>query len=207
MVEWVRKAIAILPAHMAAVIKFNCLTGLRPSEAIESVRLLTSVRIRTYLSSSKEIFGYNQRSACHGVQQSTSKDIGRYTVRYYNPERQCLEHFRFPDLFIRRTKTAYISYLSLDNYHYFSNLGTRIPTYPTLRFRLERAGVQCHLAYCRKIFASDLRQKGIIEPEIVDLLQGRVSQSILTRHYLSPDATLRQRVLKAVEELQKHLNL
>ncbi|MFL6481369.1 MAG: hypothetical protein ACJ70R_00370 [Nitrososphaera sp.] len=28
---------------------------------------------------------------------------------YYDPERQCLEHFRFPQIFLRRTKTAYIS--------------------------------------------------------------------------------------------------
>jgi hypothetical protein len=28
---------------------------------------------------------------------------------YYNEERQCLEHFKFANLFIRRTKAAYIS--------------------------------------------------------------------------------------------------
>jgi hypothetical protein len=28
---------------------------------------------------------------------------------YYNESRQCLEHFRFPKIFIRRTKAAYIS--------------------------------------------------------------------------------------------------
>ena len=42
MIEWVRKAIAILPAPHGAVIRFNCLTGLRPTEACESVRLLTA---------------------------------------------------------------------------------------------------------------------------------------------------------------------
>ena len=28
---------------------------------------------------------------------------------YYNEGRQCFEHFRFPDIFIRRTKAAYVS--------------------------------------------------------------------------------------------------
>jgi hypothetical protein len=72
---------AALPARMAAVVKFACLTGLRPSEAVESARLL------------------NARSA--GTRSS-----------YYNQERQALEHFRFPEIFIRRTKKAYISFVT-----------------------------------------------------------------------------------------------
>jgi len=28
---------------------------------------------------------------------------------YYNQERQCLEHFKYPQIFLRRTKAAYIS--------------------------------------------------------------------------------------------------
>jgi hypothetical protein len=57
---------------MARIIDFACITGLRPSEVIESVRLLIS--------------GENKK--------------------YYNEERQALEHFRFPEIFIRQTKKA-----------------------------------------------------------------------------------------------------
>jgi hypothetical protein len=32
--------------------------------------------------------------------------------KYYNPERQTLEHFRFPEIFLRRTKKAYISFVT-----------------------------------------------------------------------------------------------
>jgi hypothetical protein len=39
----------------------------------------------------------------------------------------------------------------------------------------------------------------------VDLLQGRVSQSILTRHYLTPDSSLRDNVLAAIENLRDKL--
>jgi intergrase/recombinase len=60
------------------------------------------------------------------------------------------------------------------------------------------------MAYCRKIFASYLRAEGI-QPEFVDLLQGRVSQSILTRHYLTPDSSLRDNVLAAIENLREKL--
>ncbi len=61
---------------MGQVIKFATLTGLRPSEAVESVRLLNN-----------------------------SVDLV-VDQRYYNEERQCLEHFRYPTIFLRRTKTA-----------------------------------------------------------------------------------------------------
>jgi hypothetical protein len=57
---------------MGQIVKFAVLTGLRPSEAVESVRLLSL----------------------------------RSEIKYYNPERQALEHFRFPSVFLRKTKKA-----------------------------------------------------------------------------------------------------
>jgi intergrase/recombinase len=53
---------------------------------------------------------------------------------------------------------------------------------------------------CRRMFASWLRKDGI-QPEIVDLLQGRVSQSVLTRHYLTPDSTLSAKILDSLDRL------
>src|SRR5215212_592718 len=47
MLSKVKEMIRVLPATMVAVIKFNVLTGLRPSEACESVRLLTSQQLST----------------------------------------------------------------------------------------------------------------------------------------------------------------
>jgi intergrase/recombinase len=49
-----------------------------------------------------------------------------------------------------------------------------------------------------------MRQSGI-ESEYIDLLQGRVKQSVLTRHYLSPSNDLKDRVLDAVSGLQKQI--
>ena len=43
-----------------------------------------------------------------------------------------------------------------------------------------------NMYYCRKIFATYLRNKGI-EPELIDLLQGRLPKSIFLRHYYRPD--------------------
>jgi intergrase/recombinase len=46
------------------------------------------------------------------------------------------------------------------------------------------AGIKIY--YCRKVFATFLRNKGI-EPEIIDLLQGRISSSVFVQHYYRPD--------------------
>jgi intergrase/recombinase len=54
---------------------------------------------------------------------------------------------------------------------------------------------------CRKIFASWLRKEGI-QSEVVDMLQGRVSTSVLTRHYLVPQQELKDQVLQALDKLQ-----
>jgi hypothetical protein len=95
MLDKVREMMQVLPAHRAEIVRFACITGLRPSEACESVRLLNVV----------------QNSGPH----------------YYNPDQQTLEHYRFPDIFLRATKKAYLSYLSIDNYQAVANLGPKTP--------------------------------------------------------------------------------
>jgi len=175
MLQRIKEMIRVLPATMAAVIRFTVLTGLRPAEACESVRLLRS---------------------------------GIPDPKYYNPSQQCLEHFRFPDIFLRATKKAYISYLSLSNYQWIRTFGPRTPT-PTwnaIRLACRRRRINMDMHLCRRIFASWLRQSGI-QPEVVDMLQGRVSQSVLTRHYLVPQSSLKDQVLDALDKLRREIEL
>jgi hypothetical protein len=106
MLDWVKEAIKVLPASKKDIIKLNCLTGLRPSEAIESVRLLNK---RVILP-----------------------------IQHYRPERQTLEHFRFPQIFLRRTKSAYVSIVNREILGIAQNIGKTAPTYEAIRFRLER---------------------------------------------------------------------
>ena len=92
MLDKIRRMMQVLPAPMATVIRYAVLTGLRPSEVCESVRLLTNPTTR---------------------------------LDYYNEERQILEHFRFPEVFLRRTKKAFISYITLDNLQPIAALGCK----------------------------------------------------------------------------------
>lgn len=125
---------------------------------------------------------------------------------YYNQDKQALEHFRFPEIFIRRTKCTYISIITKEQLSAIGVLACKTPTpnYDTLRFAVTRKGLDMHMAYCRKIFASHLRHAGF-EPEVVNLLQGRVSKDILTRHYLVPNESLRYDIIASIEKLREKL--
>jgi hypothetical protein len=125
--------------------------------------------------------------------------------RYYNAERQCLEHFRFPETFLRRTKSAYIS-LADNQLLEIAQKVRKIPRYEVLRFRCVRKGLEFHMGWCRKIFGSWLRQNGIAS-ETVDLLQGRVPRTVFARNYFTPSVDYSIKVLDALKQLQKeHLS-
>jgi hypothetical protein len=168
MLQWVIQARSMLPSNMSDVIKFNCITGLRPNECIAAIRLIKS-------------------------------DL----ASYYSLERTCLEHFRHPEIFLRRTKSAYVSILDKELLQIALKI-SKIPSYEAIRYAVVRKGLEFHMGYCRKIFASYLRQAGI-ESEIVDLIQGHVPRSVFVRHYLTPDSSLRNRVLSVIHSLEQQI--
>ncbi|HEX6293561.1 MAG TPA: hypothetical protein VFZ46_00275 [Nitrososphaeraceae archaeon] len=77
MIDWVKKVIAVLPVDYTNLIIFNTLTGLRPIECIESLKLLNQ--------------DYND---------------------YLNNQTMLIEHYKYSTQFIRRTKKAYISFVT-----------------------------------------------------------------------------------------------
>jgi intergrase/recombinase len=95
-----------------------------------------------------------------------------------------LEHFRYPGIFIRRTKKAYISIITDKSFELAKQSATC--GYNALRLAVKKRGLDMNMAYCRKIFATYLRNKGI-EQEIIDLLQGRTPKSVFAGHYFRPD--------------------
>jgi intergrase/recombinase len=181
MLQRIRLMIEKLPPFMGKIIKFACLIGLRPSEVIESVRLINN----------------------------NDDDKDAYTkYYYYKPERQALEHFAFPNVFLRQTKKAYISFVTpemLEIVRQQDNTPTKtIPSHNAICLACFRRGIKMDMRFCRKVFASHLRQSGI-QSEIVNLLQGRVDQDILTRHYLVPKPTFKEDVLQALGVLKKEI--
>jgi integrase-like protein len=201
MLAKVKEMMRSLPPFMAKIVKFACLIGLRPSEVVESVRLINLQNNFT-----DTLSGTPPKRA-----HTPSATPVKRSPQYYNPERQALEHFRFPEIFLRQTKKAYISFVTPPMIEEIvKNITSqeihRIPTYSAITHACRRVGIACELHLCRKLFASHLRASGI-QPEIIDLLQGRVSQSILTRHYLVPKPSFKEDIIKALEQLQRQLLL
>ena len=126
------------------------LTGLRPQEACESIRLLKN-----------DSDGYLKRQE----------------------DSMTLEHFKYPQ-FIRKTKKAYISIVNDQILDIAKYCGEH--SYNAVRLYIKKKGLAMHMAFCRKIFATHLRNQGV-EPEIIDLLQGRIPKSVFARHYFRPD--------------------
>ena len=99
---------------------------------------------------------------------------------YLDKDKMMLKHFEFPDIFIRRTKHAYLTIandliikIAIDSGNY---------SYNAIRCHLKRKKIQMNMNYCRKIFATFMRNNGV-QSEIVDLLQGRIPKSVFVRHY------------------------
>jgi hypothetical protein len=122
---------------------------------------------------------------------------------YYNPEQSILQHYRFPQLFIRRTKAVYISLMD-DKILSIAQSINPTPTLNALKMAIKHRHLSMQLKYCRKIYASFLRQQGV-QPEIIDMLQGRIGKNIFLRHYLTPSSSYKTEVLSALEKLQRQL--
>jgi len=103
---------------------------------------------------------------------------------YLAKDNKLLEHFRFPSVFLRRTKNAYISIVSES----LLELGAHSSpvSYNSLRLALRRKEIKMNISICRKIYATFLRNEGV-EQEMIDLLQGRIPKSVFVRHYYRPD--------------------
>jgi intergrase/recombinase len=123
---------------------------------------------------------------------------------YYNAERDVLEHFRYKELFIRRSKKVFISFVP-DNLIRKVATSHRL-TLDTIRNRVKRAGLRSRWSDVREFYAS-FATKYLKEPEI-DFLQGRVSASVFMRHYFNPAwiTDLKQRAIKTANEILVKIN-
>ena len=149
MISWLKDTVTKLPLSYGNILLYNALTGLRPNEACESIRLLKN-ELCNYLKEGSRI----------------------------------LEHYKYTQIFIRRTKKAYISIVTDSILDVAKESSTS--SYNALRLAVKKRGLDMNMSYCRKIFATHLRTNGI-EQEVIDLLQGRTQKSVFVRHYYRPD--------------------
>ena len=173
LLEWYREALSVLRVNERLYLKFVALTGIRKSEALESFNLI----IQLY-------------------------KLGRLDA-YYDQELCVLEHFKFKEKFLRRTKNVYISFVP--EKLVLEIVKSRPVTYEAITKRLRRRGLETRINELRDYYATFMVRHGLIREE-VDLLQGRIPPNIFIRHYWSPSfKDLRDRTLKAVRQLEQSL--
>jgi len=170
---WLFQVIRKLPPKYATVEIFTALTGLRPSEAVNSCRLI--------------------------VELSSEDRLGEYL----DEELMMLKHFKFKELFLRGCKNAYISFITDELVNLV--LETKpVIKYATLQTRLKRLGFKNQTKQLRKLYATMLRNHA--PHEVIDLLQGRISQSVFLRFYYKPFLKdIRKKTLEAIKPLQEEL--
>ena len=119
----------------------------------------------------------------------------------YNENLCTLEHFTYPKTFLRNTKNVFISIVLGDLVKKVSQC--KPITYNSIKMKLQRKHTPLRFNELRDYFGSYMVQHGNLIREEVDLLQGRVGESIFARHYFSPSfQELRDRIIKAIERLR-----
>ena len=125
---------------------------------------------------------------------------------YVDKGRGILRHYQFPSVFLRQTKNAYVSIIN-DQILEIARTSPNKERYMAgLRKRVLKKDYMMNMYYCRKVFATYLRNKGI-EPEIIDLPEGRISSSVFVNHYYRPDINeiIIKRIRPLLDELMKEL--
>ena len=146
------------------------------------------------------LFMFNTLTGLRPVEVSKSINLIHLDLEnYWNKEKGILEHYKFPDEFSRRTKKVFISVVDKPLIKLAKDCPVNI-SYNALKLMLKRKGLDMNMYYCRKVFATFLRNEGI-EPEIIDLLQGRIPNSVFVRHYYRPDSSKFDTVRKKLTKL------
>lgn len=171
---WLKTAIPKLPKEYAVVLVFDALSGLRPNESVMSCNLISELAENKKLS------------------------------QYYNSELSMLQHFKYPKRFLRRSKNAYISFISKELLNLVAETKPKI-NYSALDTRIGRCGLKVQVNMLRKLHATMLRDHGIPK-ELVDLIHGRISQSIFVKFYYKPILQqLRDKTLEATKSFEEEL--
>ena len=164
MIKWIKNIRSQISQKYYNIFIYCTLTGLRPTEALCSIKLIKS-------------------------------DLDNYLER----DKMILEHVKYPEIFIRKTKKAYISIVN-ESILKIAKDTKENSGYDSMRCYFRRRKISFNFNYCRKIFATYLRTNGV-EQEVIDLLQGRLPKSVFLRYYYRPDLIIYNKIQKQLKTL------
>ena len=160
---------------LADFLDFMATTGLRCNEAVESYNLIIKLSKSGKLS------------------------------EYYDSDKEVLEHYKFKEVFLRKSKKAFASFVPKQLIQRIANNRETLTKFAVQK-RIQKAGFKIRLTDVREAHASTLT-KYLTQPEI-DFLHGRVSANVFMANYFNPKliSDLKDRIFKAIAEIQTKIS-
>jgi intergrase/recombinase len=125
-------------------------------------------------------------------------------VEYYNGERELLEHYKFKEIFLCRTKKAFMSFVPKD---FIERVRDNKPLNAySIQTRVKRKTKQLRFGDIREVHGT-LMTRYLSEVEI-NFLHGRVSSSVFMTNYfnLTWISDLKDRTFKSVRAIMQRIN-
>jgi len=125
---------------------------------------------------------------------------------YYNEEKETLEHYKFKDIFLRRSKKVFVSFVPK---MLIEKIRLNEPL-PNSRYaieqRIRKRGLPLKFSDVREANATFLTK--YLRREEIDFIQGRVSSNVFMEHYFNPSliTDLKERVFKAIAEIETKIS-
>jgi len=125
--------------------------------------------------------------------------------QYYNEQTETLEHFRFKETFIRKSKKAFISFVPkslIERIKYCQPISSK----HSVQTFVKKKGLKIRFADIREAH-NTLLTKYLNQSEI-DFIAGRVSSNIFMSNYYNPKmvSDLKERVFKAIAEIEAKIS-
>jgi intergrase/recombinase len=120
---------------------------------------------------------------------------------YYNEANSTLEHFKFKDLFIRRTKKVFVSFTPRELIEKIASCQP-LPSKYAVQKRVKDRGLAVRFADVREAWATFMTQ--FLRREEIDFAMGRVSGNVFMAHYFNPAllGDLRVRAFEGIKQIQ-----
>jgi len=121
--------------------------------------------------------------------------------QYYNEEKEALEHFRFKEIFLRKSKKAFVSFVPKQLIERIT-LNDPLPnSRHAIEMRVRKKGLKLRFADIRELHGTFMTK--YLSKSEIDFIHGRVTTSIFMANYFNAAliADLKQRIFKGISEI------
>ena len=168
------KAVKKARPDYEAFMDFIAITGLRFVEAVTSYNLIRKLEKEGKLS------------------------------EYYDSDKEVLEHYKFKDLFLRKAKKVFVSFVPREVIQRIIENGKLGKS--GIQTAVKRLGLPLRFGDVREVH-NTIMSKYLSEAEI-NFIAGRISGSVFMTNYFNPKwiTDLKQRVFKGISEIQNKIS-